>query len=57
MGDGSTTSVHRKSPMLSIHIIQSGPQYLIHDGSFGNEEGVVVSLKAKGCSQENLIRR
>jgi hypothetical protein len=43
--------------MLSIHIIQSGPQYLIYDGSFGNEEGVVVSLKAKGCNQENLIRR
>jgi hypothetical protein len=39
--------------MLSIHIIQSGPQYVIHDGSFGDEEGVVVSLKARGCRQGN----
>jgi len=42
--------------MLPIYIIQSGPSYLIHDVRFEDEEAVIISLKAKGCRQENRVK-
>src|SRR5262249_54730462 len=56
MGDGSHDVFTEEVPRLLIPMIQSGPQYVIYERSFEEEEGVLISLKAQGLSQENCMK-
>jgi hypothetical protein len=56
MGDGSHDVFTEEVPRLPIPMIQSGLQYVIHEGSFEEEEGVLISLKVQRLSQENRMK-
>jgi len=56
MGDGSHDVFTEEVPKLPIPMIQSGLQYVIHEGSFEEEEGVLISLKVQRLSQENRMK-
>ena len=42
--------------MLTIHIRQSGPSYVITHLHFSDEEALIVYLRARGVSHENIMK-
>jgi CheY-like chemotaxis protein len=43
-------------PMLTIHVRQSGPSYVIDTLNFSDEEALIVYLRAQGVSHENIMK-
>ena len=42
--------------MLTFHLVQSGPEYVMDEIYFINEEGVIMYLSAKGVTTDNIMK-
>ena len=42
--------------MMTLHVVQSGSQYMRDHIHFEDEEGLIVYLRARGVTHENIIQ-
>lgn len=42
--------------MTTIYIVQSGLEYTIDERTFGDEAGLIIYLRARGVTHENIMK-
>jgi hypothetical protein len=42
--------------MMTIHLVQSGPSYVMDNLHFSDEEALIISLRARGVTHDNIMQ-